>query len=56
VLGSGIVGFSILASPNPMLLDLKVTSNFTHMRGRGGGGSKLSGALASLSTAQWQQP
>jgi hypothetical protein len=45
-----------LASSNPMLWDLKVTSDFTRMRGRGGGGSKLGGALASLSTARWQQP
>jgi hypothetical protein len=29
-----------LASSNPMLWDLKVTSDFTRMRGRGGGGSK----------------
>jgi hypothetical protein len=39
-----------------MLLDLKVTSDFTHMKGRGGGGYKLSGALASLSMARRQQP
>jgi hypothetical protein len=51
VLRSGIAGFSILASSNLMLLDLKVTSDFTRMRGRGGGGSKLGGALTSLSTA-----
>jgi hypothetical protein len=32
VLGSGIAGFSILPSSNPMLLDLKVTSDITRMR------------------------
>jgi hypothetical protein len=56
VLESGIVGFSILASLNLMLLDLKVTSDFTRMLGHGGGESKLGGALASLSTARRQQP
>jgi hypothetical protein len=38
-----------LASSNPMHLDLKVTSDFTRMRGRDGGGYKLGGALAFLS-------
>jgi hypothetical protein len=52
VLGSGIAGFSILACSNLMLLDLKITSDFTRMRGRSGGGSKLGGALTSLSTAR----
>jgi hypothetical protein len=35
-----------------MLLDLKVTRDFTRMRGHGGGRSKLGGALAYLSTAR----
>jgi hypothetical protein len=39
-----------------MLLDLKVTSDFTCLRGRSGGESKLGGALAFLSTARRQQP
>jgi hypothetical protein len=55
-LGSGSVGFSIFAYSNPTLLNLKVTSDFTRMRGHGGGGSKLGGALASRSTARRQQP
>jgi hypothetical protein len=48
VLGSGIVGFSILSSSNLVHLDLKVTSDLVRMRERGGGGSKLGGALAFL--------
>jgi hypothetical protein len=45
VLGSGIAGFTILPSLNPTLLDLKVNSDFTRMRGRSGGGSKLGSEL-----------
>jgi hypothetical protein len=56
VLGLGIAAFSILASSNPMVLDLKVTSDFTRMRGCGGGGSNLGGALAFLSTDRRRQP
>jgi hypothetical protein len=55
VLGSGIVGFSILPSSNPMLMDLKVTNDFTCMRGCCDGGSKLDGALTSLNTARRRQ-
>jgi hypothetical protein len=56
VLGSGIDGFSILPSSNPMHLDLKVINDLVRMRGRGGSGSKLGGALAFLCTAWWRQP
>jgi hypothetical protein len=39
-----------------MPLDLKVSSDFTGMRERGGGGSRLGGALTFLSTARRRQP
>jgi hypothetical protein len=45
--GSRTGVFSILSSLKPVHLDLNITRDLVHMRGRGGGGPKLGGAAAS---------